>query len=507
MADIEYPVATWDNPKALLNYSGGFWLNTYAGQAELLAYTAGVSLLCEQHETRVQETLESMSRHLIKNTKRYELLPLQLRESVLSSTELRQLRFGDGATFETPTENTFGGQYGPLTYKFPVPADWRDLCNLQVGTVNPSWCAVKNVQFILEDGYVVFATNPFEDPRLPQETVQDGDGEIDTVITLFATGVEVQDDTAYTHFGAPLGLPNSQHPNYTAFLNAYADSVYCGPAHDQVCRMLTAVCDIPFVQDDEETVEAILPDGDATTVVVTDKHTYRYPVNNTVLVAVGDRVTAGQALTDAAQLFELRDGEIPEDVRSLTVGSDLLAPGYVPGLQFVNDDVDVTVDADHASGRTYMSFALGGHPATVEQFWDDVHTRGIAQGTTLAELMDVRPSLPTQPNVATLPTTINPAQFLVQNLLRAHTCILLIRPTLLPHTGMNFSWLRHVRRALPPHVLLLTIFELQAQVSSGKLTVTDELTSPTVNQAFFEELTHRVSIFATTPKYINISCL
>ena len=508
MDALTYPNATWQDPATLLQFSGDFWQYTFAGRAELGAFIAGVGHLCEQNKTRFAETVNALSRHKVKNTKRYLLYPVTLYRSQMLAATQQQLTYGAGEVFASPANAVFGGSYGVQTVKFPVPTTWRTMTALQAGVVNPSWGIFANIGFFLDsvDGYLVFKSDPFADDKLTAETVQLADGTIDTAITLFAVNLEVQDDTAYTHFGLPLGLPNSTHPNYLQFLNAYADSIYCGPAHEQLCRMLSAVCDIPIAEEDE-TVEAVLVDSDGTQLVVTPKHCYRYPANNTLAVASGDSIRAGQTLSDAVCIYDLRNGEVPTSLIGITAGADLLAPAYVTGLHFTNADVPLVVDTEHASGKTFVSFTLGGHPSTVAQFWDDVHARGIADGTTLAELLDVRTTLPTQPTAGSLPAIINPAEFLIQNILQANTCIILIRPGLLPQTGMDFSWLRHIRRALPPHVLVLTIFELQAQVSSGKLTVTDELATTTDNPIGTIEESSKVTDAAVAPRYINISCL
>jgi hypothetical protein len=76
---------------------------------------------------------------------------------------------------------------------------------------------------------------------------------------------------------------------------------------------------------------------------------------------------------------------------------------------------------------------------------------------TLANYMDLRPAgAPGQPGPDDLPSTINPLQFLCQNVLRANGLVLYLRPSQFGDgaLGMGLSWV--LREVLPPQVAVVT---------------------------------------------------
>jgi hypothetical protein len=119
--------------------------------------------------------------------------------------------------------------------------------------------------------------------------------------------------------------------------------------------------------------------------------------------------------------------------------------------------------AANVDGYTKVSWQLGGFPYDVEKFWTDVHTAGVARTQTLAMLLDVRETPVGQPTAASLPATINPLQFLADNLLRNNAYIVKVRPGSVLARRLPYVPVDQLRKIQPPHTLMLLIVELGYQ--------------------------------------------
>jgi hypothetical protein len=190
-------------------------------------------------------------------------------------------------------------------------------------------------------------------------------------------------------------------------------------------------------------------------------------------VTPGRIVAAGDALVDTVEVHELNAGVVPAGITTLAIGPGLLAPGYYGDLGFSAAPVPLEVAA--GPGRfTKVRFALGGFPADVDRFWDEVHARGVARGQTLAHLLDVRDDPQDEPTAASLPATISPLEFLVENLLRGQTLLVRIRTGGLGPDALGLGSLRLLRRIVPPHVALLVLIDLPPLGDSATMGPTSE---------------------------------
>jgi hypothetical protein len=112
------------------------------------------------------------------------------------------------------------------------------------------------------------------------------------------------------------------------------------------------------------------------------------------------------------------------------------------------------------AGYTKISWDLGGFPFDIVKFWEDVHASGVAANETLAMLLDVRPNPVGQPTAASLPTTINPLQFLTDNILRNNAYVVKVKPGSQLAGQLAFVPVDQLRKIQPPHTLMLLIVEL-----------------------------------------------
>jgi hypothetical protein len=242
--------------------------------------------------------------------------------------------------------------------------------------------------------------------------------------------------------------------------------------------VLAAIFDIPLVKEERETVEVITLDNHGL-FIATDKSVYRFSAPSNPIVAVGDVVEAGDALTDAFEIIDLNRGTVPTGLAALALDSGFTAACFYSDLIFENKEVPLTVDSAHPSGYTYVSFPLSGFPADLRRFFDELHARGIESipetpaecdktGAnkrlgTLAHILDRRPNPMDEPQAGDLPPTINPLRFLVENVLRNNTAIVRVRVSRLGKNHLGLYNIRNVRQLLPPYTALFFIYELDGQ--------------------------------------------
>jgi hypothetical protein len=121
----------------------------------------------------------------------------------------------------------------------------------------------------------------------------------------------------------------------------------------------------------------------------------------------------------------------------------------------------------------------------------------------LAQLLDRRtPPLASEPTTATLPATINPAEFLADNLLIGNALLYVVKSQFATE-GLGLSWLRVFRDIVPPWNAVIVIVSLS--VADAAVPLVDE--DAVVNYATGENTdTVDLSQGETAPKLRGISC-
>jgi hypothetical protein len=248
---------------------------------------------------------------------------------------------------------------------------------------------------------------------------------------------------------------------------------------------LSAIFGVPLVVEDTETVEKILSDADKLN-IITDSHVYQFPLLTQPVVSVGDVLHAGDPLTDLFEIFEFNRGkQLPANkLQGITLGPGVLACGFWDEITFDNTTVPLIVEPN-VDGYTKVSWQLGGFPADVEKFWDDVHRDGVVANKTLAMMLDVRPNPVDQPTAAMLPEVINPLQFLVDNVFRSNVFVVKVKKGSQLSNKLAFVPVEQLRKMQPPHTLMLLIVELVHSDSP----VIMEAAGTSVNPGYEEAIT------------------
>jgi hypothetical protein len=452
MASFRYPRGDLDQSALLLRLLGTHWSEGYHGLELLRQYLQARTQLDLQTEQDTLEACQAASRLTVPVTHTTLCLPLQLLQSQQNLTEAAFASY-DGS-YQYDGTLRYGCPAPQTLYSFAVPGTIRKIPAITNRLQDPSVTWIDGLDYYLDSsrGVLHLRQDPFATGLFTQEAIYTDGEQTDTQATLWGLQVGIAKNLIHEHYGWVPELYAEPTEGYRDLVNATWDNLVEGAHHQSMLAALAAVCDVPLALSDETVVD-ITRDAKHL-LIITDQHAYKAAKVNTSSLAIGDRVQAGQSLTDALVVYELTRGETPSSLYNLTLGKGYLANGYFGGLSFPNKDVDLVVTTDD-DGYTKLSCELGGWPGDVTQFWDDFHTRGKAAGQTLAQLLDQRTNQVGEPTSVNLPATINPLEFLVENVLRYHVAIVKLVPQYFGPDALPLSTLRYLRQYLPPHVGML----------------------------------------------------
>lgn len=453
-----YPASSLDRPDVLESLLGSFWAGTYPSD---LVDALADALLAQQRQLQnnFNELIESISRRDIPLFHSQQWTAITLLESQAGLTA-DLLQYGDGATFAADTANQFGAPTGRQPFSWPLPPGLVALPLLCNRISAPSLNLVGGLDFLLENGSIIFRENPFDSPLILKETLFTDNVASDRQLTLWGTRASFDLQQIYQQFGyvLELNLPTSQP--YKDLINVVFDSLGTGTTAQQLGQAWSALTGVPLAAGNEQ-VELIRYEL-LRTLVITNQRVYQFKPQAVVQVDVNQPLNAGDPITDALQFFEFNHGQVPtaDQLPALTLGRGFLAPGFFGDLVFRNADVPLIVSTD-PDGFTRISFEISGWPADVQLFFDEMHARGRASGQTLAHLLDQRPLTfrDTEPQAGALPATINPMAFLCQNLLRDNAYVVKIRPAA-AGGGVGLGAASILRRCTPPQTVAILDVEL-----------------------------------------------
>lgn len=450
-----YPLNDLDRADTILSFLGSLWATSYQGQHQVADVIRGKASLEKQTHLDLLELVASTSRFDVPLFHTDNWYLLRLSESDLNTGQSSLPRYvGDatygpgGIAYDTPVSQTL--------HVWDIDEDLVSVPMLLNRITEASLTLVEGTDYVVEDGAIKFRKNPFDNPRIAKRDVIDREGNtVDREVGLWVYRGQFDYKTVYRQFGYVLQLNMQSDQNYKDLINAVMDALVEGSAVDHLEQAMSAVTGIPLVREDLEIVERVISES-GRNLVITDKHVYRFSTSATITVEAGDTLNAGDPMSDGLLFYDMGRGETPpaEKVPAITTGRGLLAEGYFGDLTWRN--VDVTLNREDVDGRVKVSWELGGWPGDVEKFFDDMHAKGLSDGTTLAQLLDTRPNPSGEPPLGALPTTINPAQFLAENVLRNNGIIAVIQIDE-GVRGVGLEAARILRKVIPPHALLLLV--------------------------------------------------
>jgi len=522
--EFVYPGSDFDRSRNLIAALGSFWARTYTGVDQVHSYVDATAHVANQTYHNLLETIESLSRFDVPLFHTEKLSPLVLKKSERNSARTTIARFDRGNEVFNNNNLRFDTAADVPFFSFPLPSALVDVTQLFNRITFPTGVLVKNVDFLidLERGAIIFVKDPFDNPVFTKRPATDsGD---DEELTLWSFCGQFDYDNVFNQFAYAVGIKLRTSQGYKDLTNAVISGLVEGGATAAVIdSAISAICGLPISVGPVETVERVDNDYRGL-LIVTDKAVYRFPENAVPRVEVEQTITAGTPLVYGVDVHEFFVGNTyarpdenavlccpppnniltsnawetltteteeellvdPNDeqcqpvrktLAALALDSGFLSSCFYGDLVFENRNVPLEVNTQHESGYTYVKFRLGGYPADVEYFFDEVHARGVAAAElrktqpdcapklkigTLAHLLDKRVNAATEPTANQLPKTINPLRFLVENVLRNNVFVVRISVGALGFDQLGLYNIRHLRQLLPPQTAMIVVFELTA---------------------------------------------
>jgi hypothetical protein len=457
-----------DDRDQLLRLAGGFWSGTYEGQSLLSEALIARSNLTKQTFERLQEAIDCRSRLDIPLYRKEYWRQLVLKKSVVNSFPSlygEDISYGDGSVY--------GKRSASLPFVYPIDAELDD-CRLIANRLTYSSVnLVSGLDFVIDKKYKLLRLkeNPFDNSGFSTQTTEDGDVEL----TMWLYRPSIDREYVYQHFGYVVNLWAETSQSYKNLVNNVYDCLVDGTSIGKTLDAVTAITGIPLAKGDE-TVKELYRDK-TRHLVITDKNVYAVAIQANVSVEEGDYLTQDQSICDGLEYYEFNRGDVPASVNGVSLLKDMLPGSYIGEVGFNNKTQDLIVDSD-LNGKTKVSFALGGHPFDVEKFWNDVHAKGLASGRTLADVLDTRTEKVGEPTAASLPATINPFQFLIENIFRYGAFLVKIKSSAVDPAAVGLDKLTYVKRLLPPHTMMILIVSMP-DLQSEIVTESDDTTPTT----------------------------
>jgi hypothetical protein len=524
--EFVYPGSDLDRSRNLIALLGSFWAKNYAGIDQLHSYVDAVGETVTQSYRNLLEVVSGLSRFDVPLFHEESLVAVTLRKSELNSGLTNRALFDRSAQtidgtlqFDRPLQGEF--------FAFPLPPKLVDVAHFFNRVAFPTAALAKNIDFIIdiERSAIIFAANPFNNPAFIRRPLE-RDGRTDEEITLWGFCGRYDYNYVFEQFAYAVSLSLKTSQGAKDLMNAVTTGLVDGGATAKMLdTALAAICGIPVTVDPHEVVEEVRYDNHGL-FIATDRNVYRFAMRAAPLVVVGQSLPAGSylvrgfdvsefhtsnnyssaentqdviccpapvkilsggdgdLLTEAGESFSLNLPEIScrvprPDISALALDSGFLSACFYGDLVFENKDVPLEIDAEHPSGFTYVKFGLGGLPADVERFFDELHMRGIQAALlppdpcfpgrrlgTLAQLLDRRAQPDGQPTAQHLPQTINPLKFLVENVLRNNVFVVRIFVPALGQNHLGLYNIRHLRQLIPPQTAMLVVFELAVDLDT-----------------------------------------
>jgi len=473
MAETLYPVTDYDRGTQLLRQLGSYWTNIFGDSEILREHLRGMGHVHGQTYLNTLETLACISRLNIPvfHTENWYLLTaLQSDSTALASVyQADDLVYGPqpGTVPGRPAgfTQTYGGQDKPGVVEIALPEDMADApATLQNYIVYPSKVWVNGIDYTvdMDKKRIRFREDPFTDPLSVRKQVVDQYGNVtDQSVALWVYHGQFDLQYVYKHFAQALDLAVSSTEYGKQALNALYDMFILGPSVTALQAYLSALAGSPLAVGPTETVEYVQEEP-GYKVVITDTQVYRFPDTATILVAVGDTLTAGQAISDAVQVAETAGDAVDYSLApAIALSRNFLGGDYMSELTFKNHRVTLDYQGLDTDDKAVVTFEVHGFPADVELFWELAQARGKTTGnSTLAEMLDTRTDPVGQPGPLNLPATINPLEFIFDNVLRNNMFIIKISLASFPSDAPGVAILRNLRDVIPPHTTYVIFIDI-----------------------------------------------
>jgi hypothetical protein len=505
-----YPNGDFQRPAKLLASLGSFWSDVYHGSDDVRKFVLSRLQLEEQADQNLQESIDSLSRLSVPVYHTDLWYQLVIKESEIDAIRFAIPKYDEGFVYDYQADGSSIYYDEPASrelYAVSLPKNLAAIPAIFNRADRPTITWFEGLDYIVKEGYLKFRENPFQQDALAIREIHGDDGTVvDREASLWLFRSQWDRSHIWTHYGNILGLWLKSSARYKDLVNAVMDSLVEGASFQHIVRALAAIADTPLAASDE-TVIRVVKDSQHL-LVITDKQVYQCAKTATTSLAAGDKISAGEPVTNTIRTFRPAYEEKPEWLIAFGLDESTTDKRYRGGLLFVDEESTVVVDT--IDSKTRVRFDVRGWEDTAEQFWHDLHERGVAEGKTLANLLDVRPAdMQTgEPQAGALPATINPLQFLLDNVLHNNAVIVSLRPSEFGENCLPYWTANYLRRMIPPHQAIFLIANVSAREEAYAFT--SESAQPAIKLPTATEDEYSLAIYGqesiATAGYLDEIC-
>lgn len=483
----EFPRFDFEDGNTLLQAVGSFWAQIFEDRDRLKLEFDALGALFLQTHINFLEAVDSLSRLEVPVFHTERLFLFKLKKSA-RVTEEGALKYGDGTVYGPQPGTGDKSLYGEVvrerfTYSLG-DSQLADVATITNRILDPSLVLTKGVDYTIDrlKNTITFVKEPFDEPLLARRPIYGDDNEIaDEEVSLILFNAQFDRKLLFNHFGYVINVSAPSSQFYKDFINAFWNALNRTLTLEDIRLLLGAITGIPSTIEDGEVVEFIETSRGRLN-ITTNRNTYRFKDTAVPTVSQGDTLRKGQELVNSLEIVELSGSSRDlSGIKAIALGQEFISNGFFSHLIFKNEEVPLDFLGIDSDGRAFVRFDVGGFQADVDRFWENAQSRGKVQGKTLAELLDTRanpptdPSLPpeiTQPGPEHLPPTINPLEFVVDNLLKNNLFLIRLIPADIDPEAMGLQFLHTLRRVMPPHTTFLVLMETEISVNAFDLSTT-----------------------------------
>jgi len=498
-----YPINSIEEKRTIVSSMGSFWTSVFKNSDYLASLISADADLTKQTLHDYNEIVDSLSVYSVPLTRYVEWIPINISTNDEEQLTANQLTYGEGGVYGPQTDGAvylYGAAAVRKNFRYFIGIDVNDIAVITNAISEPTLTLVNGIDFKVEDGFIVFKINPF-DNELITKRYSASDGSY--ACSLWLNHVKFDKQYVYNKFGSLLGVSgDSTSQWYRLLTQVLFSSKVDGSSKDMFSLLLSAVTNTLFAIDGE-IVRVIDTEDPDRLVIVTDFKVYAFHKDATPLVAVGDILIEGQPLVDTVQVFELSTSTGVDDaiaeVPAISLDSKFISGDFTGELVFENKTVTLDYEGLDEGNRAVVTFEVSGYDADIDLFWDTVHTNGVQAGKVLADYLDKRTVKNGPPLPSHLPSTVNPMEFVLENIMRNNLTIVKLKPLQVRDTSI-LKYIRLLRKFLPPHTTLIMYIELSGITDSVDLGNSGTTTSLGVSEttsnflgAFAEDTCYELS--------------
>jgi hypothetical protein len=469
----KFPAGDVTDGQYLYRSLGSFWTQIFRDKDALKGYTIGMADELIQAYFNLIEVIKQYSVKDIDIFHKEKWLPLTIKKSEFNNTPFKfssnSAVFGNqpntdtfyaGQIFRFGFSKETGGRVFSFTPNIPLTR-FGAIANRIIA---PSTVLLSGIDVVMRDGTLYFTTDLFNDPRIPTAkviddfgipvTFKDTTGKIadEEFIILWVYMAEIDQAALYDNFGVLLDLKLASSENYKEILKAIFNLYVEGPTVKALTSAFAALAKAPIVIETEETIEDIYVD-EHNQYIITDKNVYKLAPDQKISpdVARGTVFFAGEILSaDVAVADSVIDPtwwQKKVQTSKLAFASHVFIAGVKNQLFFENDLKLLTYTGAAATEKERrLIFPVLGRPADVQAFQDYINTD--PNKSALLSLLNFKAN-------TTSSMTINPVDFLFQNIFKNNTLFVKLDFYSQEQLDLFVSLLPLLQEHLPPHIYLL----------------------------------------------------